>query len=83
MTYVSVMIHERATEILWFRTYVPGSMPMVTRKFFFINPVIMYWSLNSIYMQFECQYSKLSNVSVVHVQLLRGMFGFVKPSEIL
>ena len=56
---------------------------MTSRKFFFINLVIMYWTLNSIYNQFEYQYSKLSNVSVEHVQLLRGMFGFVKPSEIL
>ena len=34
-TYVSVVIHGRATEILGFRTYVPGSIPMVTRKFFY------------------------------------------------
>ena len=34
----------------------------------------MYWTLNSIYMQFEYQYSKSCNVSVEHVQLLRGMF---------
>ena len=55
---------------------------MVTRKFF-INLVIMYWTLNNIYMQFEYQYSKLSNVSVEHVQLLRGMFGFSEPREML
>ena len=29
----------------------------------------MYWTLNSIYMQFEYQYPKSSNVSVDHVQL--------------
>ena len=34
----------------------------------------MYWTLNSIYMQFEYQYPKSSNVSVDHVQL---------PSEML
>ena len=56
---------------------------MATIKFFFINLVIIYWTLNSIYIQFEYQYSKSINVSVEHVQLLRGMFGFVKPSEIL
>ena len=32
---------------------------MTTIKFF-INLVIMYWTLNKIYMQFECQYSKSS-----------------------
>ena len=53
------------------------------KNVFLINPVIMYWTLNSTYMQFEYQYSKLNNVSVEHVQLLRGMFGFVKPSKIL
>ena len=45
------------------------------KSFFFINLVIMYWTLNSIYMQFGYQYPKSSNVSVKHVQLLRGMFG--------
>ena len=44
------------------------------KKVFFINLVIMYWTLNSIYMQFEYQYPELSNVSVEHVQLLREMF---------
>ena len=83
MTYVSVTKYGRTTEILWFRTYVPGSIPMVARKVFLINLVIMYWILNSIYMQFEYQYSKLSNVSVEHVQLLRGKFGFFEPREIL
>ena len=43
----------------------------------------MYWTLNSIYMQFEYQYPKSSNVSVEHVQLLRGMFGFFDPREML
>ena len=51
--------------------------------YIFINLVKMYWTLNSIYMKFEYQYFKSSNVSVEHVQLLRGMFGFVKPREIL
>ena len=35
------------------RTYVIGSIPVATTKFFFINLVIMYWTLTSIYMQFE------------------------------
>ena len=43
----------------------------------------MYWTLNSIYMQFVYQYPKASNVSVEHVQLLRGMFGFFEPREML
>ena len=34
-------------------------------------------------MQFEYQYPKSSNVSVEHVQLLRGMFGFFEPMEML
>ena len=51
--------------------------------FIFNNLVIMYWTLNSIYMQFEYQYPKSSNVSVEHVQLLRGMFGFFEPKEML
>ena len=50
---------------------------------FFINLVKIYWTLNSIYMQFEYQYSKTSNVSVEHVQVLRGMFGFCEPREML
>ena len=58
-------------------------MPMVTIYIFFINLVIMYWTLNSIYMQLEYQYPKSSNVSVEHVQLLRGMFGFFEPKEML
>ena len=56
---------------------------MATIKFFFINQVIMYSTLSSIYMQFEYQYSKSINVSVEHVQLLRGKFGFFEPREIL
>ena len=43
---------------------------MTTVKFFY-NLVIMCWTLNSIYMQFEYQYPKSSNVSVDHVQLPR------------
>ena len=82
MTYVSVIKYGRTTEILWFRTYVPGSIPMVTRKFFY-NLVIMYWTLNSIYMQFEYRYPKSSNISVEHVQLLREMFGLFEPREML
>ena len=46
---------------------------MATIKSFY-NLVIMYWTLNSIYMQFECQYSKSSHVSVEHIQLFRGMY---------
>ena len=48
-----------------------------------MNLVIVYWTLKSIYMQFEYQYPKLSNVSVEHVQLLRGTFGFFEPREML
>ena len=55
---------------------------MVTRKLFY-NLVIMYWIQNSIYMQFEYQYSKWSNISVEHVQLLRGMFEIFEPREML
>ena len=33
--YVSVLIHGKATEILWFKTYVAGSIPVATRKFFY------------------------------------------------
>ena len=82
MTYVSVITYGRATEILWFRTYVPGSIPKAT-IFFFINLVIMYWTLNNIYMHFEYQYSNLSSFSVEHVQLLWGKLGFFEPREIL
>ena len=60
-----------------------GFDPHDVKKVFFINLVIMYWTLNSIYMQFEYQYFKSSNVSVEHVQLLRGMFGFFEPREML
>ena len=55
---------------------------MAPRKFFY-NLVIMYWTLNSIYMQFEYQRPKSSNVSVEHVQLLKGMFRFFEPREML
>ena len=48
---------------------------------FFHNLVKMYWTLNSNYMQFECQYPKSSTVSVEHVQLSRGMYCL--KSEIL
>ena len=61
----------------------PGFKPHGDNIYIFINLVIMYWTLNSIYMQFEYQHSKSSNVSVEHVQLLRGMFGFCKPREML
>ena len=74
VTYVSGINHGRETEILWFRAYVPGSKPHGDNKVLFYNLVIMYWTLNSIYMQFECQYPKSSNVSVEHVQLSRGMY---------
>ena len=50
----------------------PRFNPRGDKKVFFINLVIMYWTLNSIYMQFEYQYFNLSNVSVEHVQVLRG-----------
>ena len=46
--------------------------PHDVKKVFFINLVITYWTLNSIYMQFEYQYFNLSNVFVEHVQILRG-----------
>ena len=60
-----------------------GFNPHGEKKVFFINLVMMYWALNNIYMQFEYQYSKSSNVSVEHVQLLREMFGFFEPREML
>ena len=53
------------------------------REGFFLNLVMVYWTFNSIYMQFEYQYPKSSNVSVEHVQLLRGMFGFFEPREVI
>ena len=61
----------------------PGFDPHGDNKVFLINLVIMYWTLDSIYMQFQYQYSKSSNVSVDHVQLLSGMFGFFEPREVL
>ena len=60
-----------------------GFDPRDDKNVFFINLVIIYWTLNSIYMQFEYQHSKTSNVSVKHVQVCRGMFGFCKPREML
>ena len=57
--------------------------PHGDNKPFFYNLVIMYWTLKSIYMQFEYKYPKSNNVSVEHVQLLRGMFGFFEPREML
>ena len=53
------------------QTIVTGSNPHDDNKVFY-NLVIMYWTLNSIYMQFECQYPKSSYVSVEHKQLSRG-----------
>ena len=50
---------------------------------FFINLVIMYWTLNRIYMQFEYQYPKLSNVSVENVQLLKGKLDSSKRGRYL
>ena len=61
----------------------PGFDPHGDKIVFFINLVIIYWTLNSIYMQFEYQYSKTSNVSVEHVQILKVMFGFYEPREML
>ena len=50
----------------------PGFDPHGDKKYFLIILVIIYWTLNSIYMQFEYKYSKTSSVSVEHVQVLRG-----------
>ena len=61
----------------------PGSNPHGDNKVFFINLATMYWTLNSIYMQFEYQYPKSSNISVEHVQVLRGTFGLFEPREML
>ena len=83
MTYVGVIKYGQKTEILWFRTYVPSSIPNGDNESFFYNMVIVYWTLISIYMQFEYQYPKSSNVSVEHVHLLRGAFGFLEPREML
>ena len=43
----------------------------------------MYWTLNSIYVEFEFQCLKWSNVYVEHLQVLRGTFGFFVPREML
>ena len=48
MTYVSGINHGRETEIVRHRFDSRRD-----NKVFFINLVIMYWTLNSIYMQFE------------------------------
>ena len=56
---------------------------MATMKVYFNNLVIVYWTLNSICMQFEYQYPKSSNASVEHVQLLRGALGFFEPREMI
>ena len=74
VTYISGINHGEETEILRSRTYVPGSNPHDVNKVFFYNLVIIYWTLNSIYMQFEYQYPESSNVSVEQVQLSRGMY---------
>ena len=58
--------------MLKFKTYVPGSNPHGDNKGFY-NLVIMYWTLNSIYMQFEYRYPRSNNVSLDHVQLPREM----------
>ena len=55
---------------------------MAVRKFFY-NLVIMYWTLNSFYVQFEYQCPKSSNVSIKHLQVLRGMLGFFEAREML
>ena len=52
-------------------------------KIFLYNLLIMHWTLNSIYVQFEYRCPKKSNVSVEHLQILRGMFGFFEPREML
>ena len=59
-----------------------GFNPLSVKKVFY-NLVIMYWTLNSIYVLFEYQCPKQSNVYVEHLQVLRGMFGFFKPREML
>ena len=43
----------RATEKLWHRTSVAGSVPDGDLKGFFYNLVVMYWTLNSICVQSE------------------------------
>ena len=71
MTYVSGINHGRETEILQFRTNVRHRFDSRRdNKVFFNNLVIMYWILNSIYMQFESQYPKSSYVSVEHMKLV-------------
>ena len=43
----------------------------------------MYWTLNRIYIQFEYQCPKSSNVSIEHLQLLKGVLRFFEPGEML
>ena len=49
-----------------------GFDPHDVKKVFFINLVIKYCTLNSIYMQFEYQYPKSSNVSVRACAVIEG-----------
>ena len=60
-----------------------GFSPRWRQESFFYNLVIMHWTLNIIYVQFECQCPKWSNVSVEPLQVLSGMFGFFEPREML
>ena len=60
-----------------------GFNPRWRQESFFYNLVIMYWTLNSIYVQFEYQCPKKSNVSVEHLWVLRGMYGFFEPREMV
>ena len=53
----------RATEILWHRTSVAGSTPDGDENVFY-NLLIMYWTLNSIYVQFEYQCPECSKFSL-------------------
>ena len=52
MTYVSGINHGRETEILRFRTNVRHRFDSRGDNKVFLNLVIMYWTLDSIYMQF-------------------------------
>ena len=53
MTYVSGINHGRETEVLRLRTNVRHEFDSRgDNTVFFNNLVIMYWTLNSIYMQF-------------------------------
>ena len=44
--------------MLWLRAYVAGSIPDSDKKDLFYNLIRMYWTLNSIYVQFEHQFPK-------------------------